>query len=127
MHTGKKYDMTAALRAVGMKLAKGEEFDLRAMLKEHTDIPEERLDFATSEVRQLLFGLKQVMRFLNAIADTDDDLRELVNETGADKCAWIDDDKRNLNVNVFMDEDAAKVEEPLVSVNLKLKAEEESK
>lgn len=116
-----QYDTTAVLRLVMFRLAKGEKVDLRKELAAGTAIPEARLDFAVSEIQQIVFGLKQLARFFAMIADDDDKLRDMIDSTVADGCIWTDDDKRDLRVRVYADEDTEG--EPLVTVATKLKGD----
>ena len=126
MHTGKTYDCRAAMIAAMLAMANGtDKPDLKAILAEHTEIPDDRLDFAVSEMSQLMFGLRQVAKLLGYVSETPEQLRENIEATVAEGTAWTDDDKRDLTVRAFMKPaEGEPLGEPLVTVATKLKAVE---
>ena len=115
----KTYECRAALVAVALAIAADEPYDMREALAAHTDIPEDRLDFAAHEVGQAVPGLVALVGALQFLTGGDDDeLRKAVTET-IGKAGWIDDDKRDLTVRAY-----AETEEegdPLLTVKTKLK------
>ena len=113
------YDVTEALRRMATGHAKGESVSVHAVLRTCTDIPEERLDFASHECEQIFEGLKTLVDMLKIIIPADK-LEEAICKSIASGSKWIDDDRRNLRVRAFA-EGHENGEEPLVTVETKLK------
>lgn len=114
----KTYECRAALLAVALAIAADEPYDIREALAAHTDIPEDRLDFAAHEVGQTvpgLAGLVGALQFL--IGDDEEELVEAITET-IGKAGWTDDDKRDLTVRAYLEEEEG---DPLLTVKTKLK------
>lgn len=119
MHSGKQYDCRAAMIAVCMAMAAdiGKPVNLKGILKANTDIPEERLDFATAEIGQTLFGLKQMVRLGLVMCDSEEARLDMF-EGLVGGAVWTDDDKRDLSIKAYLEEVEG---EPLVTVKTKLK------
>lgn len=116
----KSYDTGAALVAIALCMSRNEEPDVRAELKAGTDIPEDRLDFAAHECEQIIDGLRMVVGMIQLAYPDPEDQEKAIRQTIAPGCTWIDDDKRNLTVNAYV-EGLGAAEGPLVTVKTKLK------
>lgn len=112
-----EYMCRDALVAVAMAMAEDQPYNLREALALHTDIPEDKLDFAAHEVGQIIPGLTGLVGALQFLIDDKDELREALAET-IGTAGWVDDDKRDLTIRAYMDEEEG---DPLVTVQTKMK------
>jgi hypothetical protein len=83
-----RYDVTAAIAAM---LVATEGADLRAILADKSDIPEDRLDFALSELEQGLVNIKGMVATLEAL--NGEPLSEETLNFMLKGGTWIDDTK----------------------------------
>lgn len=90
-YTGKSYDVTAAIAAMVLFPRGASDADLRGALVAGSDIPEDKIDFAFSELSEGLEGVRglvELHKLLLGRPMTVPEVQEMI--SGA---TWIDDDK----------------------------------
>lgn len=118
-HSVKDYNVAKALVALGTAYIKGEEApDVRQIMADNTDIPEDRLDFATSEMSAIAGGVKALAETLAFLTNTEEEAVAVLTETVGSNSRWIDDDKGNVTVNAYREEEEG---DPLFTVQTKIK------
>lgn len=96
-HTGIDYDVTAAMAAMVLAAPDASAADLKGMLVAGSDIPEEKLDFALSELREGVEALRSMTTLLElgyGRKPTVSEIQQMI--AGA---TWIDDDKGEATYN----------------------------
>ncbi len=73
----------------------------------------------------MLFGFTQMVKLFAALATSDAQFNEMVGDS-VTNAIWIDDEKRDLTLNVYVEGDEGIPEEPTVTVKTKLKGKTEA-
>lgn len=118
----KKYNTSKAVVATAFKIIDGEPYDLRQLLADLTDIPEDRLDAATAEITLGLTPVKMVVNLIKA-GEKDPERRREIITAFFGSSFWVDDDKGDLTIKAYLEDNKAleEIEEdPLFEVKTKL-------
>lgn len=113
----KRYETREALAVIAL-LPGDDEGAIRYAMATQTDIPAERIDFAASEMRELLPAVRAMAVLAELHLGRAPTTAEML--AMMPSCIWIDDDKGNIDVNTrFMGEEGEELATAKVHRNYK--------